>query len=117
MRDLLARTSRTFAIAIPLLPEPTRTKVCLAYLLFRVVDTLEDAASWPRADRIRALEEFAALVEDPVAERLRSAAQRWIGGRVSANPDYLDLLAALPELFGEINGLPAASRAILVSHV
>ncbi len=37
---LLAETSRTFALAIPLLPEPTRHEVGVAYLLFRVADTL-----------------------------------------------------------------------------
>jgi len=40
---LLQKTSRTFALAIPLLPEPTRTAVGAAYLLFRVADTFEDA--------------------------------------------------------------------------
>lgn len=117
MRDLLARTSRTFAIAIPLLPEPTQTKVCLAYLLFRVVDTLEDAAAWSRVERIRALDEFTRLVEDPVPERLRAAGADWIGRRVSANPGYLDLIAALPDLFAQIEVLPGAGRGILLSHV
>ena len=37
--DLLEKTSRTFALAIPLLPTPAREAVGLAYLLFRVADT------------------------------------------------------------------------------
>ena len=117
IRDLLARTSRTFAIAIPLLPEPTQTEVCLAYLLFRVVDTLEDAATWTRAERTHALDRFAALLEDPLPGQLRGAAAAWIERGVSGNPGYLDLIAALPELFGEIGRLSAASRAILFTHV
>jgi phytoene/squalene synthetase len=32
-----------FALAIPLLPEPTRNRVGIAYLLFRIADTFEDA--------------------------------------------------------------------------
>ena len=36
---LLVRTSRTFALAIPLLPEPLRREVGVAYLLFRIADT------------------------------------------------------------------------------
>jgi phytoene/squalene synthetase len=45
--DLLLKTSRTFALSIPMLPEPTRRHVGIAYLLFRVADTFEDAALWP----------------------------------------------------------------------
>ena len=42
--QMLTETSRTFALAIPLLPEPTRGDVTIAYLLFRIADTFEDAA-------------------------------------------------------------------------
>ena len=52
LETLLIATSRTFALAIPLLPEPLRREVTLSYLLFRVADTFEDAASWPRARRV-----------------------------------------------------------------
>ena len=45
LEQLLIATSRTFALAIPLLPEPTRREVTLSYLLFRIADTFEDAAS------------------------------------------------------------------------
>jgi len=41
--DLLQKTSRTFAVTIPMLPSPTRQQVGLAYLLFRIIDTFEDA--------------------------------------------------------------------------
>src|SRR4051812_37988052 len=43
---LLLRTSRTFALAIPELPEPLRREVGVAYLLFRIADTFEDANRW-----------------------------------------------------------------------
>ncbi|MBX3191000.1 MAG: squalene/phytoene synthase family protein [Labilithrix sp.] len=56
--SLLERTSRTFALAIPLLDEPLRTDVGIAYLLFRVADTLEDATEWDRDRRVRALSAF-----------------------------------------------------------
>ena len=63
VQDLLVRTSRTFAVSIPLLSEPTRTEVGLAYLLFRIADTFEDAVAWPRAQRLAALAEFGQLLE------------------------------------------------------
>ena len=69
MRDeeiahLLEKTSRTFALAIPLLEEPLRRRVGLAYLLFRIADTLEDADLWDRNQRLVALRSF----------------EQWLGG-------------------------------------
>jgi farnesyl-diphosphate farnesyltransferase len=43
LHDLLTKTSRTFALSIPELPEPTMREVTIAYLLFRIADTFEDA--------------------------------------------------------------------------
>lgn len=58
LASLLERTSRTFALTIPLLDEPLATDVGLAYLLFRIADTLEDAPSWGRDKRMSALDSF-----------------------------------------------------------
>ncbi|MBK7863440.1 MAG: squalene/phytoene synthase family protein, partial [Archangiaceae bacterium] len=69
--DLLVKTSRTFALAIPMLPEPTRREVSVAYLLFRIADTFEDATTWPRAERIAALGDFSDAVTAVDVERLR----------------------------------------------
>lgn len=41
--DHLQRTSRTFALAIPLLAADRRRQIGLSYLLFRVADSIEDA--------------------------------------------------------------------------
>ncbi len=60
LSELLRTTSRTFALAIPLLPEPLATDVGAAYLLFRIADTFEDATNWDRARRLRALDAFVA---------------------------------------------------------
>lgn len=40
--ELLPKVSRSFALAIDALPEPVRSYVCTAYLLCRIVDTIED---------------------------------------------------------------------------
>lgn len=42
----LERVSRSFAFCIPLLRGDLRSQVSLAYLLFRIVDTIEDS-TWP----------------------------------------------------------------------
>src|SRR5512140_312162 len=48
---ILPRVSRTFALSIEALPEPLRAAVRTAYLLCRVVDSIEDEASLPAAQR------------------------------------------------------------------
>ncbi len=59
---LLEKTSRTFALSIPLLPEPTRRQVSIAYLLFRIADTFEDAELWSPEERKKALADFSELL-------------------------------------------------------
>jgi farnesyl-diphosphate farnesyltransferase len=49
--ELLPQVSRTFALSIEALPEPTREYVRVAYLLCRILDTVEDATDVPLADR------------------------------------------------------------------
>jgi farnesyl-diphosphate farnesyltransferase len=63
--DLLRKTSRTFALTIPLLPEPTRKEVGVAYLLFRIIDTFEDAPRWAPLRRVEALQRFIDLLDAP----------------------------------------------------
>src|ERR1700742_2625089 len=97
LEDLLLKTSRTFALSIPHLPEPTRREVTLAYLLFRIADTFEDAADWPREKRIAALGEFSALLDGPErGEDIIPAARRWQEEVPCAQPGYRDLLAEIP---------------------
>src|SRR4029077_7884562 len=77
LERLLIAPSRTFALAIPLLPEPTRLEVTLSYLLFRVADTFEDAASWPRSLRIEALARFDERRATPGREEIEEFSCRW----------------------------------------
>ncbi len=99
--DLLEKTSRTFALAIPLLPEPTRREVGLAYLLFRVADTLEDAFSWSKSRRLKSLEEFANLLRAPSTQGAEALAATWLQEPPSDHDGYLELLSELPLLMKE----------------
>ena len=47
--DMLHKTSRTFALAIPLLPEPTRTEVGVAYLLVMLGSLACRRKSWRKS--------------------------------------------------------------------
>jgi farnesyl-diphosphate farnesyltransferase len=77
LAHLLARTSRTFALAIPLLEPPLARQVGVAYLLFRMADELEDAPLWTRDRRLAALRSFASWLE-PHREEGESLWQRLV---------------------------------------
>src|SRR5450432_969393 len=95
--DLLQKTSRTFALTIPLLPEPTRSEVSVAYLLFRIIDTFEDATRWTPERRIEALNEFPELLDGAP-----QAAARVVDACALAPPvdhaGYRELLAKIPQV-------------------
>jgi farnesyl-diphosphate farnesyltransferase len=80
---LLKDVSRTFALTIPQLPPRLRRVVSNAYLLCRIVDTIEDEASLAAADKRRFCTQFVAVVTgsssadafaDELAQRLTSSA-------------------------------------------
>lgn len=117
--DLLSKTSRTFALAIPLLPEPTRKAVSVAYLLFRVADTFEDATTWPREQRINALESFVELLELAPALRVKEAVQRsaqWLSTPPVEHEGYLELLHELPFVLEALDSLGPEVSALVVRH-
>ncbi|MBI5511406.1 MAG: squalene/phytoene synthase family protein [Deltaproteobacteria bacterium] len=115
---LLQRTSRTFALTIPALPEPTRREVTLAYLLFRLADTFEDAARWPRGDRLVALDAFVALLTppEPDAPRVRALTDAWVTARPVDHDGYLELLAETPAVLAASYALPVPRRDIVLLH-
>lgn len=117
--DLLSKTSRTFALAIPLLPEPTRKAVSVAYLLFRVADTFEDATTWPREERLDALESFVELLELSPSERVAEAQRRseaWLKRPPVDHEGYLELLGELAPVLAELDTLAPAVSALVLRH-
>jgi farnesyl-diphosphate farnesyltransferase len=115
---LLVRTSRTFALAIPLLPEPLRREVGVAYLLFRIADTFEDATCWPRADRLAALADFErVLLAGPSARaEVERLAKQWVAARPCEHAGYLELLGETPGVFDELEAFDPTRRAAIVKH-
>ncbi|HKI85201.1 MAG TPA: squalene/phytoene synthase family protein [Thermoanaerobaculia bacterium] len=113
---LLADTSRTFALAIPLLPQPIRRQVTLAYLVFRIADTFEDADLWSREKRIAALAELGALLDEHDLDRARAAARDWLRQPPVEHQGYLDLLGSTPQVLAAIGRLEPGPRRVLVRH-
>lgn len=104
IEDLLARTSRTFGLAIPLLAPPLRQQVTLAYLLFRIADTLEDA-QWPRQQRLDELARLRSCVDPPQLPRAHELTRAWQGRSAGLLPDYNELLQCLPQVLAGIMSL------------
>jgi farnesyl-diphosphate farnesyltransferase len=114
--DLLIKTSRTFALAIPVLGDPLRHQVGLAYLLFRIADTFEDAHTWAPSRRAACLEEFAELVETG-GRGAEAAAMRWLEGNPTEHAGYRELLTASPAVLEAFAALAPPARAAIAVHV
>jgi farnesyl-diphosphate farnesyltransferase len=114
--DLLIKTSRTFALTIPLLPEPTRREVTIAYLLFRIADTFEDASHWPRERRIDALDRFATLLERDEIASEQGAPERWGAADASAHAGYVELIGEMPAVLQAFAALQPEARARIRRH-
>ena len=111
--DLLEKTSRTFALSIPSLPEPTRREVTVAYLLFRTADTFEDASHVSPEVRIRALRDFKGLVAASRRDEAVRLSREWSEAGLAANPGDRELLAEVPfvqDAFCDL--LPGPAEAI-----
>lgn len=118
---LLVRTSRTFALAIPLLPEPLRREVGVAYLLFRIADTFEDATCWPRAARLAALADFERVLTAGVGDHgaraeIERLAKAWVEARPCEHAGYLELLGETPAVLAELEAFDPVRRAAIVKH-
>jgi farnesyl-diphosphate farnesyltransferase len=114
--ELLQKTSRTFALTIPFLPEPTRAEVSIAYLLFRIIDTFEDATRWPPARRIEALARFVALVDGP-PEAAASLAAECLREPPVDNAAYGELLGEMPLVLKVFDDLQPGARAAIRKHL
>jgi farnesyl-diphosphate farnesyltransferase len=117
LERLLEKTSRTFALSIPVLPEPTRREVMIAYLLFRIADTFEDAAHWTPEDRIAALAEFNGLLRSPSRENAERLSRDWVAREVAHHAGYRDLIAETPFVLDAFFALSPAAIPPIREHV
>jgi farnesyl-diphosphate farnesyltransferase len=115
--DLLQKTSRTFAVTIPMLPAPTRDQVGLAYLLFRVIDTFEDATRWTPEQKIQMIAEFTGLLDAPDPDRSHQLAERCIADPPLDHPGYLELLREIPFVLRRLDELAPRARKLLRAYV
>jgi len=117
LEDLLEKTSRTFALSIPVLPEPTRRQVLIAYLLFRIADTFEDAAHWPAELRVEALAEFRGLLSHFSRAEAARLAAKWSAAGPSPHAGYRELITEVPFVLDAFQGLDPAAAPPVRAHV
>lgn len=116
IESLLERTSRTFALAIPLLPEPLRSDVTLGYLVFRIADTLEDADCWNRDLRVDSLREFQELLHEMNPDGALQTAARWCDLAPTANRQDTQLLRQTADVLAALADRQPAAQQIIRSH-
>ncbi len=117
LHTLLERTSRTFALCIPRLPEPTRLEVTVAYLLFRIADTFEDATQWTPAKQREALLAFTELLENPTSERAEALAAMWVADPPLEHETYLELLSETAGVIATFERFRPEARRAICHHV
>jgi phytoene/squalene synthetase len=107
-QERLDAVSRSFALCIPQLAPPFRDQVALAYLLLRVLDTVEDAPFADRGEQARQFERLLGLLRAPPA-----AAE--VDAFVARFPAMLTeaeraLLGDTSALLADAHGLPTPAR-------
>src|SRR5262249_36113847 len=117
LEDLLEKTSRTFALSIPVLPEPTRREVMIAYLLFRIADTFEDASHWPPDARIAAIADFNVLLRSYSREKAEALARDWVRREVAHHAGYQELMAEVPFVLDAFFALSPGAIEPIRTHV
>jgi farnesyl-diphosphate farnesyltransferase len=95
--ELLQGVSRTFALSIPELPMPLGRWVGTAYLVCRIIDTVEDRPGTDPADRRRMFDELIAALGPPV----RPEAIAPLAERFEAYPDS-DACGRLMQRAGQV---------------
>ena len=116
IHDLLSRTSRTFGLAIPLLPFPTQRQVSVAYLLFRIADTIEDGEALSRAEKLAAFDHYHEILA--FANRGAEVTPELNLPRPpTENRDYLELIEELPVVIAALQHFPSDAKQTILRSV
>ncbi len=113
--EILPKVSRTFALSIEMLPDDLRDAVKIAYLLCRIVDTIEDEPLLGIGDRHVLFDVFdRTMADDDVRVSLFEEAARTCGIGVGAERDLATRAGAA---FREFRALSDVQRRLIRPHV
>jgi farnesyl-diphosphate farnesyltransferase len=106
---MLPRVSRTFALGVKLLPSKLELPVRLGYLLCRIADTVEDDLALDAQRKAELLDAFVACFDDARAADAYGDHVR----ELTANDDYIELVATTGEVFALYRTLDRTTQDIL----
>ena len=113
-RELLRSASRTFALSIERLPGVVGDAMCLAYLLLRVSDYLEDNDLMPTARKVELLDLWdQVLAGEASAQALVDQLAEYPAG---SDPDAR-VASYSVEILAQVHALPLAIQNQLLVHV
>lgn len=116
--DLLLKASRTFALTIPLLPEPLRHAMGVGYLLMRNADSIEDAWRWTREERTEHLRAFIDLLLGPYDVAAADAfVARLPDLGLLDDPGHAEVLRQTPFVVDQLVSLPFGYSSRIRKHV
>lgn len=112
--SLLRKTSRTFYLSIRQLPGQVGDSLCLAYLLLRVSDYLEDNEMMPASQKISALNSWYGIMSSgaPIDNLLYSLPD----SDAKLNPD-LEAARNAPKILSALATLPPGLQERILKHV
>jgi farnesyl-diphosphate farnesyltransferase len=113
--DYVPQVSRTFALAMQFLPERLRHSINSAYLLCRLVDTIEDSTELPvdiKIERLRFLQRLLLSYSEGSSFRSDDIAGIYSSIALDSSPDH-KLLSESDKLFAIMSELPDNHRAII----
>jgi farnesyl-diphosphate farnesyltransferase len=114
---MLPEVSRTFALSIEALPEALRDAVRVAYLLCRIVDTVEDGRGIPVSDRQVLFDAFdEALAHDNLPPEIFEELSRKLMGD-EVEPAERELCLGAGAVFRRFRSLPRTRREAIRPHV
>lgn len=113
---LLEGVSRTFALTIPQLPPALLRPVANAYLLCRIVDTIEDETALTSAEKRKFCDQFVRVVQgQEPAECLSTALAPKLSSTTS--PAEHELIGLIPEVIAITKALDLPQREALADCV
>ena len=118
-RTILPRVSRTFALSIEALPGSLRAAVRSAYLLCRVVDSIEDEPTLEGSQRSELFDIFDRLLEEGPEDGTDSAELELACVRASVGGTGADgeLCRGAGAVFRSFHALPPSQRDAILPHV
>ena len=113
--ELLQASSRTFALTIPMLPEPLRDQVGLAYLILRSADGIEDGTQVASEKRLELLARFSeALAQKPQDDRFFEDCRDF--ATYLPQGGERDVVASTQRLLETLEAFPAPHQAAIRKH-